>query len=171
MKQKIYFDMDGVLADFDKGIHELCGIIPVPQDERNEEQKTAMWNQVRDVGHFYYKLDPIAEGVELFHILYHAFPGQVEILSAQPSFKRQIFTAEQDKRDWCEKYLPDIPVHITLRRQKVEYAKGNILIDDFPDNIVRWESAGGIGILFSGKKDDVLDRLKELGIYVPDVSE
>ena len=32
--RKIYLDMDGVLADFDSGVRELCGIEPPPQDER-----------------------------------------------------------------------------------------------------------------------------------------
>jgi len=28
--EKIYFDMDGVLADFAKGVRELCGMEPSP---------------------------------------------------------------------------------------------------------------------------------------------
>ena len=28
---KIYFDIDGVLADFDKGVRPLCGMTPLPQ--------------------------------------------------------------------------------------------------------------------------------------------
>lgn len=28
---KIYVDMDGVLADFDDGLRRLCGIEPMPQ--------------------------------------------------------------------------------------------------------------------------------------------
>lgn len=30
--RKIYFDMDGVLADFSKGIKVLCGIEPISQN-------------------------------------------------------------------------------------------------------------------------------------------
>ncbi len=26
--EKIYFDMDGVLADFERGVKEICGLIP-----------------------------------------------------------------------------------------------------------------------------------------------
>lgn len=29
--EKIYFDMDGVLADFDRGIRELCHMDPLNQ--------------------------------------------------------------------------------------------------------------------------------------------
>ena len=28
---RIYFDMDGVLADFDRGVRDLCGLEPVDQ--------------------------------------------------------------------------------------------------------------------------------------------
>ena len=50
---KIYFDMDGVLADFDRGIEELCGIKKVDQENTNEEKDTVMWDAVRKVEHFY----------------------------------------------------------------------------------------------------------------------
>lgn len=36
--EKIYFDMDGVLADFDRGIRELCGIEPMDQMKATEEK-------------------------------------------------------------------------------------------------------------------------------------
>ena len=89
--------------------------------------------------------------------------NDVEILSAQPAARRNILTAEQDKRDWCKKYLPKIPVNITYRREKKNYAKGNILIDDYQSNVDAWEEAGGIGILFTGK-EDVLEKLRKLNI-------
>ena len=36
--KKIYFDMDGVLADFDRGVIKLCGIEPMDQLTRSEEE-------------------------------------------------------------------------------------------------------------------------------------
>ncbi len=32
--EKIYFDMDGVLADFERGVRELCGITPQSQNDK-----------------------------------------------------------------------------------------------------------------------------------------
>lgn len=160
---KIYFDMDGVLADFDKGIEELDGVEAVDQASRDEERTSHMWNAVKEKEHFYLHLSPIKEGLDLFQELYDARPQDIEILSAQPAARRNILTAEQDKRDWCQKYLPKIPVNITYRREKINFAKGNILIDDYQNNIDAWEEAGGMGILFTGK-DDVLRKLRDLNV-------
>ena len=160
---KIYFDMDGVIADFNKGIKELCGLEPMAQGDRDEERTTQMWSAVKAVPHFYLKLDPIPEGMELFSVLYDLRPDDVEILTAQPKPKRNIETAELDKRLWCEQYLPMIPVNVSYRSEKQNYANGNILIDDFDENIEEWESQGGTGILFTNK-DEVLEKLKELNI-------
>ncbi len=30
--EKIYFDMDGVLADFERGVKEICGLTPPSQN-------------------------------------------------------------------------------------------------------------------------------------------
>jgi len=49
----VFFDMDGVLADFDKGIRELCNISPHKQDEADPEADKKMWDAVKGVEHFY----------------------------------------------------------------------------------------------------------------------
>ena len=90
----IYFDMDGVIADFDRGVKELCGIDPIDQSIRSEEKTVQMWNAIRKVPHFYYKLEPLEEGMELFRILYDACPEKIQILSAQPKQKR-VLTSEK----------------------------------------------------------------------------
>ena len=33
--EKIYFDMDGVLADFECGVREICGVIPPDQNAKD----------------------------------------------------------------------------------------------------------------------------------------
>ena len=44
MIKKIYFDMDGVLADFDRGIREFCGMDAVSQDYgKKPGMDTLMW--------------------------------------------------------------------------------------------------------------------------------
>lgn len=47
MVSRIYFDMDGVLADFDRGVLELCGMETLPQSTRSPEQTM---KELRDLG-------------------------------------------------------------------------------------------------------------------------
>ena len=46
-------------------------------------------------------------------------------------------------------------------QKKIFSQKGNVLIDDRPENIEAWESEGGIGILHKSAKDTI-DELKKL---------
>ena len=47
MIDKIYFDMDGVLADFDNGVRRLCGMF-TPKQDRTENDDDLMWAKVRE---------------------------------------------------------------------------------------------------------------------------
>jgi len=51
--QKIYFDLDGVLADFDRGVRELCGMEPVDQNNKNKGDDDRLFEAIRAVEHFY----------------------------------------------------------------------------------------------------------------------
>ena len=57
MVRKIFFDMDGVLADFDRGIRELCGIPSLNQEAADKAADERMWAAVRDTDHFYDRLE------------------------------------------------------------------------------------------------------------------
>ena len=50
MITKIYIDMDGVLADFDRGAYELCGVPrPEPGKSRTKANDDLMWERIRSV--------------------------------------------------------------------------------------------------------------------------
>ena len=71
----------------------------------------------------------------------------------------------KNKIDQITNYLGltnDRAVFVTSGKDKARYAKGNILIDDSPENINSWRSAGGIGILH--KNDQT--TIGELSKYV-----
>ena len=161
--EKIYFDMDGVLADFDRGVNELCHFDHGERSNRDKEKEDAMWRAVSKVDHFYDRLPLINGALEMFKVISNAFPDLCEILSAAPKEKRGIVTAKEDKINWVKRILgQDIPVNIVTRAEKAEYAKGKgyVLIDDLKKNIEEWDENGS-GILFENA-DEVILKLKEL---------
>jgi len=50
--EKIYFDMDGVLVDFNKGVRELGGFEGLDQCKASKEKDEQLWNAVRSVDDF-----------------------------------------------------------------------------------------------------------------------
>ena len=164
---KIYFDMDGVLADFDRGIYEICGMVPMPQTANNDaEREDAMWRRVKEAGHFYDMLEVMPGAKEMFDIIYEKHGDKCEILTGIPNPRREILSAGEDKINWMRRLLSkDIKMNIVYRREKVGFCKGkgSILIDDFDKNINEWNAAGGTGILHTGPAE-TLECLKKMGI-------
>ncbi len=149
--EKIYFDMDGVLVDFGKGILELCGMeLPSPGTNMREYDDR-LWSAVRRADRFYFRLDPIDKTLDLFDDVRRIHGDKVEILTAIPNPSRNVIGADPDKREWVRKHIgDDVKVNVVYRRDKRLFAKGKdfILIDDTLNNIDSWIAAGGDGILF-----------------------
>ncbi len=163
--KRIYFDMDGVLADFDRGVIELCGLEPLDQGV-SDSREERMWNGIREVGHFYDKLEIMPGAKEMFDELYEKYGDKCEILTGIPKPKRGITGAGEDKIKWVRRLLSEnIKVNIVLREHKPRFCTGKdcILIDDFRKNIKEWEAAGGTGVL-SRNAEDTTEKLKEMGI-------
>lgn len=167
--EKIYFDMDGVLADFDRGVRELCGIEPSDQEHQIAGEDDIMWTAIRDIEHFYDRLELMPGAKEMFDLLNTKYTGRCEILTGIPKERRGIETAGDDKISWVRRLLSkDIPIHVVYKEDKKNYCtgKGNILIDDYSRNINEWEKYGGTGILHRSA-DETIGILKELGILDP----
>lgn len=149
---KIYFDMDGVLADFERGVRELCHIEPVDQSKATNAQTDRLWEAVKKVPHFYLNLEPVKSAVELFNEVHGKFGENCQILTGIPKPRRGIENAGEDKTEWAHKFLsPDVKVNVVFREEKTKFCTGKncILIDDYGKNIREWENAGGKGILFT----------------------
>jgi len=152
----VYFDLDGVLADFSKALSDIMLGSGYENIEMNNESKYLsglaleakkyMWNKVEGADDFYEKLDLMEEGYEIFKKIKKDYP--VKILSAVPKgFPEK---ATEQKIKWCKKYLGDvdvITVSIQDKNDVVDVSRA-ILIDDREKNISKWNIAGGIGYLY-----------------------
>ena len=164
--EKIYFDMDGVLADFDRGVRELCGMVTPDQSLRTPEEDDRLWEAVRKVDHFYDRLEPMPGARELFDAVYGKYGERCEILTGIPKEKRGIVTAREDKINWMRRVLSErIQINICYRAEKIEKCTGpaTVLIDDLKKNIDEWRQAGGTGILHAGVAE-TMEELKKLGV-------
>ncbi len=166
--EKIYFDMDGVLANFDLGVKEICGMEAPDQNSKhkNPEYDDEMWKRVKQAGHFYDYLELLPGARKLFDYVYNRYGDRCEILSGIPKPRRGIDTAGEDKINWVRRLLSkDIKVNIVFREEKPNYCKGIgcVLIDDYTKNIREWEEMGGTGVL-NENAAKTLEKLKEMGI-------
>ena len=154
MDYKIYCDMDGVLADFERGYEELTGI-----DLRGEFQKGEdFWDPISKAGvGFWAGLKWMPDGQKLWNYLK---PYKPDLLSA-PSRED---SSRIGKHVWVKHKIPGTKLILRYAKQKQELATPeSILIDDRQVNIDQWEAAGGIGILHTSAANTI-SQLKKLGL-------
>ena len=153
----LFIDMDGVLADFERGINEGTGDINQMFEDK-----------------FFRKLEPmendIAESIEKLQKL-----TKVKILSKacvernDKRFQKQV----ADKIYWLMRFAPTIK-HKDIIIQSAEESKGSIvkefpdfhcmLLDDYSLNLVEWELAGGVGIKKAKRyKNRSFEQVQNLG--------
>lgn len=149
---KIYFDMDGVLVDFDWGVENLCRIKPEVQGHASKGYDEHLFSVMATVPHFYAQLPPMEETVSIVKELYEKYGDRVEILTGIPRPERNIKDAKEDKIEWIRKHVSaDITINAVLRAEKKDFCKDrrSVLVDDFEKNIKEWRNLGGTGILFT----------------------
>jgi len=164
---KIYFDMDGVLADFDKGVNELCHMKATSQNKNpDKEYDDLMWEAIRKIDHFYDRLDLMPGAKEMFDLLYVKYGDKCEILTGIPRKDRGIDTAAEDKVAWTRRMLSGtIKIHTVFRKEKKEYCTGpeTILIDDQERTVREWREGGGTAVLHISP-EQTTEELKKLGV-------
>lgn len=145
----VFCDLDGVLADFEKGVINRF------QKRPNELQPGTMWGVINKSNTFFETLPWMPRGRELWDKIKHYDPI---ILTGIP---RSIKAAEQ-KRRWCAQELgPDIHVITCSTKDKPKYCVTNaVLIDDRPDNLNEWNLKGGKFILYDEEfTDKIVERI------------
>jgi len=157
----LFVDMDGVLVNFDAGVHSVTGRLP------SELGPRAMWPRLARTPGFYDNLDWLADGRELW-----AQVGALQptILTGLPLGK----WAEPQKRAWCTRELgPDVPVITCMSRDKHSRAREAapaeavpVLIDDRDSLREKFEAAGGVFIHYTGTESAMAQLQALQGTFV-----
>ena len=141
-ESEIYVDMDGVLADFFGAWKKLIGT-----DWREIKDLDGALQKIRDKDDFWLNI-PITKNAMNLLGLIKQLKGKYNILSAPlPNDPN----SEPHKREWIKKNLSAFPPSkVIITSNKAVHATQpdgtpNILIDDFGQNVAKWEAAGGVG--------------------------
>lgn len=113
-RKKLYFDMDGVIVDFNSGIAKLS-------DEVREKYK----DNLDEVPGIFSLMDPMPGAIEAVQLLAKHF--DVYILSTSPWNNP---TAASDKMEWIKKHLNNIFHKRVILSHHKELLQGDYLIDD-----------------------------------------
>lgn len=165
----IFWDMDGVFADFVGGVVDLLHIEPLsiannwPAGEYSLEKvlnisTERLWNLINRGGvDWWAHLDPFAWNTELRSLIADC-RGSHSILTSPGDCA----FAYQGKRLWADRHLSGLP--LTLTGNKHLLAKpSTLLIDDHDRNVELFQDAGGRAILFpqhwNRNHDKVGDRI------------
>jgi 5'-nucleotidase len=137
--RRLYIDLDGVMADFDKYFFDEFGIKSSKLDD------PTLWKFINGHGNFFLNL-PLMEGaLDFFRSVEHLNPT---ILTACP--KSNYTTAAVQKRQWVYNHLSKditvIPMMGGKNKCLFMHSPGDVLIDDFEKNCIPWREHGGIAI-------------------------
>mmetsp|Transcript_41038 Transcript_41038/g.76324 ORF Transcript_41038/g.76324 Transcript_41038/m.76324 type:complete len:271 (+) Transcript_41038:73-885(+) len=156
---QVYCDLDGVLADFDRGVVERTGNQPKEFSRRRK-----MWRRLAPprTKEFFARLDWMHGGAELWKYLEPLSPA---ILTGSPSGD----WAGPQKVRWCEKNLklPADRVLVVDASDKALFSHpGAILVDDRAEYRIEWEARGGIFVHFTEAEESIAmvrKALQQLG--------
>lgn len=154
---QIYCDMDGVLADFEKGVKDMIG----------GKFSDARWDELPD--DFFLQLEPMKDAKQLWDFIGKYDPF---ILTAIPRSSRGPISARaaDDKARFMKRWfgIDQKDMYPVQRKNKANFAmdgrdgRPNLLIDDHLGNIQEFSKARGIGVHHTSASNTI-KQLKEIG--------
>lgn len=150
-EMQLFLDLDGVLADFDRGVVAVTGRRP------EELPPPAMWRALARHPDFFNTLEFMADGRTLWD---YCAPFAPRILTGLPLGS----WAPDQKRRWVARMLgAEVEVITCLARDKARFGgPGTVLVDDRGSARAAWEAAGGAFILHTGAVESI-ESLRSLG--------
>tara|TARA_Y100001937_G_scaffold127872_1_gene201439 strand:+ start:994 stop:2166 length:1173 start_codon:yes stop_codon:yes gene_type:complete len=163
-KPTVYLDMDGVLADFFGGVEKMYGVEHWKQltNDKTKDLKKEVIDRITGTD-FFATLPKFQSADELIDMV-KKFTGGKFSINTSP-LRGDHENSGKYKKVWISNNIEQ-PNEIIVTGRKESYAKDkgtgtpNILIDDRPVNIERWQAAGGYGILYQANRDS-LDKVKK----------
>jgi len=163
-KPTVYLDMDGVLADFFGGVEKMYGVEHWKQltNDKTKDLKKEVIDRI--TGSDFFATLPKFKSADALIDMVKQFTGGKFSINTSP-LRGDHANSAKYKKVWIQNHI-DTPDDIVVTGRKESWAvdKGtgtpNILIDDRPVNIERWQKAGGYGILYQANRDS-LDKVKK----------
>ncbi len=163
-KPIVYLDMDGVLADFFGGVEFLYGV--EHWKELTNDKTKDLKKQVIDriTGTDFFAVLPKFPTADALIELVKKFTGGKFSINTSP-LRGDHANSAKHKKVWIGNNIEQ-PDEVIVTGRKESYAKNkasgtpNILIDDRPVNIQKWQAAGGYGILYQANRDS-LEKVKK----------
>ena len=158
-KPVVYIDMDGVLADFFGGVEKMYGVQHWKEltSDKTKDLKSEVINRITGTD-FFATLPRFDSAGELISMV-KEFTGGNFSINTSP-LRGDHTNSSKYKKLWIQNNIEQ-PDEIIITGRKESYAKDkasgtpNILIDDRPVNIERWQNAGGYGILYQANRDSL----------------
>ena len=163
-KPTVYLDMDGVLADFFGGVEKMYGVQHWKQltNDKTKDLKAEVINRI--TGTDFFATLPKFQSADALIDMVKKFTGGKFSINTSP-LRGDHENSTKYKKIWISNNI-EKPDEIIVTGRKESYAKDkasgtpNILIDDRPVNVERWQGAGGYGILYQANRDS-LTKVKE----------
>lgn len=133
MTPRLFLDLDGVLADFDRGVQAVTGRRP------EELPRKAMWVALARAPDFFETLELMEDAEALWRF---CAPYRPTILTGLPLGS----WAPEQKRRWVARVLgAHVPVITCMSRDKPRWSgPGHVLVDDRAPAREGWERQGGV---------------------------